>query len=110
MQTYRVFLQTKPGGCRAEEGPRTLCFDPRACGSHQFDAPKENPDFWPKLEQHLKFDKQRTVFIDDTESVLKSAEHYGIRFNLAIAQPDSELPAKQLADFVTLNEFQEIMH
>ena len=77
--------------------------------SHQFAAPKEDSKFWPRLAQHLTFDKKRTLFIDDSLRVLQAAAAYGIGFNLAIAQPDSQLPKQHFDDFTMLNEFYEIM-
>ncbi|MFK8018911.1 MAG: GMP/IMP nucleotidase [Pseudomonadales bacterium] len=58
--------------------------------SHDFGAAKEDPKFWPLFEQHTGIDKSRSVFIDDTTSVLDAAHNYGIQHVLAIEQPDSK--------------------
>jgi 5'-nucleotidase len=49
-----------------------------------FDAgyPKEDLKFWHVAEKILGFDAQKTLFIDDTEEVLKTAKTYGIRYLL----------------------------
>lgn len=56
--------------------------------SHELDYPKENPKFWTKLNQNKPFNPERTLFIDDNEEVLESAEEYGIKHLFSIAQPD----------------------
>ena len=43
--------------------------------AHDFGMPKENPDFWGKLQTRLPFEKQRTLLIDDSLSVLRSSNY-----------------------------------
>ena len=57
--------------------------------SHELGLPKEEPKFWQKLQQQDFFDPDKTLFIDDNESVLESAESFGIRYLFSIASPDS---------------------
>ncbi len=40
--------------------------------SHSFGVPKEHPSFWQQLEAALGFDPQRTLFVDDSHSVLRA--------------------------------------
>ena len=42
--------------------------------SHEFSHPKEAQDFWHALAAHEPFDPQRTLFIDDTLTVLDSGD------------------------------------
>ncbi len=63
-------------------------FNDTVC-SHELDFPKENPKFWHALNRHNAFDPSRTLFIDDNESVLVSAEAHGIKHLYSIAEPDS---------------------
>ena len=63
-------------------------FDVLVC-SHELNAPKEEQAFWNSLQQQQEFDLQRTLFIDDSESVLDSARKYGIKRLLSIEEPDS---------------------
>lgn len=76
--------------------------------SHQFKHPKEDQAFWQHLQAHLSFDPQRTLFIDDNYTVLKSAEQYGIAYNLGIHQPDSQI-TRRLDNIAAINHFNEIM-
>ena len=46
--------------------------------SHSFGAPKENQDFWTALRAEEDFDPATTLFVDDTASVLESADRFGV--------------------------------
>ncbi len=76
--------------------------------SHDFGLPKENPEFWEQLQQVEPFDKQRTLLVDDSLSVLKSAREYGIHYLLSIYQPDSQQPKREIEDFSAIEHFNEI--
>ena len=77
--------------------------------SHQYQAPKEAQRFWQKLQQQQPFDPEKTLFIDDSESVLTSAETYGIRHLLSISKPDSQQPTRQHSKFAAIEHFDEIL-
>lgn len=76
--------------------------------SHQFNHPKEVQEFWHSLQDHLPFDPERTLFIDDNPSVLASAKQFGIKHTLGIHQPDSQTP-RQLDHIPSIHHFDEIM-
>jgi putative hydrolase of the HAD superfamily len=76
--------------------------------SHDFGLPKEDPEFWIKLQEVEPFNPQRTLLIDDSLSVLASAQAYGIRYLLAISQPDSQSPARNINEFGALEHFNEL--
>ena len=67
--------------------------------SHDFGYPKESPDFWQALQQAFSFEAQRSLFVDDSESVLAAARAYGIARVLAISHPDSTAPPRALTDY-----------
>lgn len=73
--------------------------------SHDYGYPKEQPQFWQQLQQHCPFEPQRTLFIDDSLSVLRSAQAYGIQHLRCIAQPDSLGPSKDCAEFIDGGDF-----
>jgi len=73
--------------------------------SHDFGLPKEHAGFWGKLREVEPFDPARTLFVDDSLSVLRSAADYGIRWLLAIERPDSRQPAKDMAEFPAVADF-----
>ncbi len=81
----------------------------RVVVSHDFNAPKESPDFWHALQALHPFDPSRTLLIDDTESVLDSARHYGIAHLLTLLQPDSQHQKRIDTRFPGIHHFDEIM-
>lgn len=83
-------------------------FDRLIC-SHELAEPKESPEFWRRLQAHYPFDPARALFIDDTESVLKAAQDYGIRYLLTLLQPDSRQARRQQTEFPGILHFDEIM-
>ncbi|SFG90638.1 GMP/IMP nucleotidase [Neptunomonas qingdaonensis] len=76
--------------------------------SHDFGLPKEDPAFWAKLQKVEPFNPRRTLLIDDSLSVLASAQAYGIRYLLAISQPDSQHPAREIDEFAAVEHFNEL--
>ena len=86
----------------------TTAFDALVC-AHDIGYPKEDPRFWPLLEWHELFDRERTLFIDDNLSILRTARGYGIRHLLAVHQPDSRSPPKETEEFEAVRSFDEIM-
>lgn len=77
--------------------------------AHEFRMPKEHPDFWAALQARDHFDPARTLFIDDSEAVLRSAERFGIAHLLTIAQPDSQRPPREGLHFAALQQFDDIL-
>lgn len=77
--------------------------------SHDLGLPKEEPQFWQKLNAVRSYDPSRTLFIDDNESVLASAKQAGVEHLAFIAKPDSRRDARQHDEFFTVHDFQDIM-
>jgi putative hydrolase of the HAD superfamily len=83
-------------------------FDRLVC-AHTYGVPKEDQVFWDYLQKDEPFDPQRTLLVDDSLPVLRSAGKYGIRHLLAVHQPDTTQPAKNVEEFVAIRSFKEIM-
>jgi len=77
--------------------------------SHEFQAPKEEQYFWQQLIEREHFDKHRTLFIDDTPRILRSAQTFGIEHLVCITLPDSQRPAHAPEEFLGIEHFDEIM-
>lgn len=77
--------------------------------SHDFEAPKEQQQFWDRLQALHPFDPERTLLIDDTESVLEAARQYGIAHLLTMLQPDSQQEKRLETRFPGIHHFDEIM-
>ena len=77
--------------------------------SHRVGLPKEHPAFWQGLQAIEAFDKSRTLFVDDSLPVLRSAFAYGIGQLLAVCNPDSKQPHKDCGEFAGIASFAEVM-
>lgn len=71
--------------------------------------PKEMPAFWEKVERQLGFDKEKTLFIDDTVAVLKTAARYGIRYILHKTYASSKAAKGIPEEFPAIEDFRELM-
>lgn len=76
--------------------------------SHDYGVPKEEQAFWQRLQQEEPFDPERTLLVDDSLAVLRAAQAYGIRYLLAIVQPDSQSPKRDIAEFTAIDQFSSI--
>jgi GMP/IMP 5'-nucleotidase len=77
--------------------------------SEEIGESKEHPEFWRRLELMLDFNKERTLFADDTEKVLRAARDYGIRHLIHVARPSSRLPIQFSKDFPSISYFNELI-
>jgi HAD superfamily hydrolase (TIGR01509 family) len=77
--------------------------------SHDLGAPKESSDFWPRVHAIEPFDRERTLFIDDNPTVLQAARNYGFRWLLAVLEPDSKAPARELGEFPAVRYFADLL-
>lgn len=75
--------------------------------SHSFGVPKEHPDFWRELQSALAFDPARTLFVDDSHSVLTAAKKHGIAHIFAVSKPDSALDRRTVTEF---NSVEAVSH
>lgn len=71
--------------------------------------PKEDPRFWEELKKILYFDSSRTLFADDTEKVLLSAELHGIKELIYVARPSSRKPVAFSKKFPSIVYFNELI-
>lgn len=76
--------------------------------SHEYGIAKEDPAFWAALQSREPFDRERTLLVDDSLPVLRSAREFGLVHLLAILQPDTRQPDKDVADFTAIRRFGEI--
>ena len=77
--------------------------------SHDYGYPKESQNFWHSFAQDYQFDSKKTLFIDDSISVLRAAREFGIKHILCIDSPDSTLQAKPCKEFPSISHFSEIL-
>lgn len=77
--------------------------------AHAYGLAKEQPAFWAALRQAEPFDPARTLLVDDSLPVLRSAREYGIAHLLAVYRPDTRQPDKDVGEFTALRRFAELM-
>ena len=82
-------------------------FDALVC-AHDIGYPKEDPRFWSLLDAHERFIPEATLFIDDSLPILRTARAFGIRHLLAVRQPDSQSPPREVEEFSAIDSFREI--
>lgn len=83
--------------------------------SHQTGFPKEDLKFWQAIEQKWQFNKNTTLFVDDSVSILRKAQEFGIKNLLAVEFPDSSRNsnvfdfADMTDEFEKVNQLDEIL-
>ena len=83
-------------------------FDATIC-AHDIGYPKEHQLFWQGIQQLEGFMVERTLFVDDSLSILKSAETFGLTQLVAIACPDSTQASRQVDDFLAVEHLGELL-
>lgn len=76
--------------------------------SSDIGIPKEHQGYWHALMEVDPFDPTTTLLIDDNESVLASAQAFGIAQLITISQPDSHSPLRQMTEFPAVTRFAEL--
>ena len=71
--------------------------------------PKESIKFWEGAEKQLKFDKYKTLLIDDKDIILKTAKRYGIKYIIYKAKANSKVKPSKSAGFLNINDFNELI-
>ena len=93
---------------KAKRVPLGQWFD-TMISSHDYGAPKETSTFWNALMEQRPFDPARTLFVDDSEYVLDSAQEFGVAHLVTLRQPDSTLPVREQTRFPAIHHFEEIL-
>lgn len=77
--------------------------------SHQFKHPKESSQFWEAFHAHHPFDLDRALLIDDNETVLATAQTFGVGHLLTIEQPNLAQPPRKQLRFPAITCYQQLM-
>ena len=83
-------------------------FDAVVC-AHDLGVPKEDMDFWKKMQRVRPFAKESALLVDDSLPVLRAARAYGVAQLLAVRRPDSRQPEKAVGEFSAIRSFKEVM-
>ncbi len=80
-----------------------------AVTSFEMGYPKEMLEFWEKVQKRLGFEKERSLFIDDTAAVLQTARRFGIKYIVYKAYASSRAEKGRSQDFPSIGDFRELM-
>ena len=81
----------------------------RLISSHDYGYPKESPQFWDALQADIGFEPGRSLFIDDTLAILRSARRFGVAHLLAVRQPDSQAQSRDTEEFAAVEDYRELL-
>ena len=81
----------------------------RLISSHDYGFAKEDPQFWFALQQDFGFVPARSLFIDDSLAILRSARDFGIGQLLAVRQPDSRAAPKDTEEFAAVEDYRALL-
>lgn len=77
--------------------------------AHDLGHAKEDQSFWHALRNSEGFDPQRTLFVDDTVPVLKSAAAYGVGLLVHVTKPDTTAAARHAPGFTGVESVAELL-
>jgi GMP/IMP 5'-nucleotidase len=77
--------------------------------SHDLGSPKEDARFWETLRGLEPFDPARSLFADDSPTVLRAARAAGIGMIRAIRRPDSARPGHSHEEFAAVDALVELL-
>ena len=77
--------------------------------SHDFGLAKEQQGFWQILQDRHVYEKRRTLLVDDSLAVLRSARRFGIAHLVSISKPDSRAPTREITEFPAVEDFRALM-
>jgi putative hydrolase of the HAD superfamily len=93
-----------------DEQTGVLRYVDAAFSSHTFGAPKESAIFWKAIRGVEPFDPERTLFVDDTPTVLMAARTAGIRWLCGIRYPclPTSVPARDHQDVLAVDTISDL--
>jgi putative hydrolase of the HAD superfamily len=81
----------------------------RVVSSHDFRAPKESATFWTELARAHPFDPARSLFVEDSLTVLAAARRFGVAHLIAIRRPDSRRSARVIDSYAGVDGVFELV-
>ncbi|MNG38021.1 GMP/IMP nucleotidase YrfG [compost metagenome] len=61
------------------------------------------------MQADIDFDPARSLFIDDTLSILRSARDFGVAHLLAVKEPDSRQGPRDTAEFAAVDDYRDLI-
>lgn len=81
----------------------------RLISSHDYGFPKEDQQFWQALRADFGFEPTRSLFIDDSLPILRSARAYGVAHLLAVRHPDSRGQVRDTEEFAAQEDYRRLL-
>jgi 5'-nucleotidase len=91
------------------ENTGVLDYFDAAFTSHEFGAPKESAHFWKAVRAVEPFDAERSLFADDSPSVLRAAQNAGIRWVYGVRRPDSVETVRDHVDVPAIDAVSQLV-
>lgn len=76
--------------------------------SHQFQKPKMHSELWHILYQTYQLNPNRTLLLDDLETVLDQAKQNGLAYTIGIEKPHSQMPTKTFLRHRSIDHFKRL--
>ncbi|MCP5195624.1 MAG: GMP/IMP nucleotidase [Gammaproteobacteria bacterium] len=93
---------------KMEKTQLTGYFDAVIC-AHDLGWVKEQPEFWPRLQEVEPFHPATTLLVDDNVSILHTARGYGIAHLVSVRRPDSADPPRLSGEFPAMHDFSDLL-
>jgi len=77
--------------------------------THEFGVTKESQLLWQRLQEKQTFINENTLFVDDSLTILQSAQRFGIKHLLAVANPDSKKADNVITEFNSVTDFRTLI-
>ena len=77
--------------------------------AHQVGLPKEDVNFWGKLQNYISYSPERTLLGEDSETNLTTAQSYSIRYLIYISRYSSKIEPRQSDYFPTIDYFNRLI-
>ena len=77
--------------------------------SHNYGHAKESQAFWHALQEDIGFDIDTTMFVDDSQPVLRSAKEYGLEMLVTVTRPDTSRPLKDESEFRGVETVEDLL-
>ncbi|MEP1385093.1 MAG: GMP/IMP nucleotidase [Paraglaciecola sp.] len=77
--------------------------------THEFGVTKESQELWQKLQAKLGFNPDTTLFVDDSLGILQAAKDFGIKHLLAVSNPDSKQPMREITNFPAVQDYRYLL-
>jgi 5'-nucleotidase len=77
--------------------------------AHDLGLPKEDPEFWGRLQERVPYLPERTMLGEDSETNLKTADVFGIKYLIHVGRFSSQSAPAISENFCTIHYFSELI-